>query len=101
MAKTVLGCQVLQDKGHFTEFAEFIRQHGLEEDDFDIINKLKSVLWAVVGSYFSYPHVPLIPHAKQGNIGATSGGLHFLEAEDIIPIVVEIAEQSLVLSVRG
>ena len=42
-----------------------------------------------------------LPHPIQGNIGATSGGLHFLEEEDIIPVIVEIAEQSHVLSVRG
>jgi hypothetical protein len=48
MAKTALGCKVLEEKGHFPEFAHFIRQHGLESEDFEIINKLKSVLWAVV-----------------------------------------------------
>ena len=48
MAKTQMGCQVLAEKGHFTEFAHFIRQHGLESEDFDMILKLKSVLWAVV-----------------------------------------------------
>jgi rapamycin-insensitive companion of mTOR len=49
MAKTALGCQILQEKGHFAEFAHFLRQHGLESEAFDIITKLKSVLWAVVG----------------------------------------------------
>ena len=48
MAKTELGCEVLQEKGHFAEFAHFIRQHGLESEDRDLIIKLKSVLWAVV-----------------------------------------------------
>ena len=48
MAKTELGCQVLQEKGHFSEFAQFIRRHGLESEDQDLILKLKSVLWAVV-----------------------------------------------------
>lgn len=56
MAKTELGCQVLSDKGHFAEFAHFIRQHGLESEDFDLITKLKSVLWAVVrGRVFNKP----------------------------------------------
>ena len=50
MAKTEYGCQVLSEKGHFTEFANFIRFHGLESEDFDLIIKLKSVLWAVVSS---------------------------------------------------
>jgi len=48
MAKTELGCQVLQEKGHFAEFAQFIRQHSREYEDTDIIMKLKSILWAVV-----------------------------------------------------
>jgi len=48
MAKTELGCQVLQDKSHFSDFAQFIRQHGLEADDPELIMKLKSLLWAVV-----------------------------------------------------
>jgi rapamycin-insensitive companion of mTOR len=52
MAKTELGCQVLQQKGHFGEFSQFIKKHGLEQEDSDLILKLKSVLWAVVCSSF-------------------------------------------------
>jgi len=48
MAKTELGCQVLHEKGHFPEFALFIRQHGLENEDPELILKLKSILWTVV-----------------------------------------------------
>lgn len=48
MAKTELGCQILQEKGHFAEFTQFISKHGLEGDDAEIIMKLKSILWAVV-----------------------------------------------------
>ncbi|KDR82835.1 hypothetical protein GALMADRAFT_88557 [Galerina marginata CBS 339.88] len=83
MAKTELGCQVLQEKGHFAEFSQFIRQHSLENEDTDLILKLKSILWAV------------------GNIGATEGGLHFCEEEEIIPAILEIAENSPIPSVRG
>jgi rapamycin-insensitive companion of mTOR len=50
MSKTELGRAILQEKGHFVEFAEFIRLHGLESEDKEIIMKLKSILWAVVGS---------------------------------------------------
>jgi rapamycin-insensitive companion of mTOR len=60
MAKTALGCKVLEEKGHFPEFAHFIRQHGLESEDFEIINKLKSVLWAVVSMYSCSIHITLI-----------------------------------------
>ncbi|KAL1715385.1 Rapamycin-insensitive companion of mTOR, N-term-domain-containing protein [Schizophyllum commune] len=83
MAKTDLGCQILQEKGHFSEFSQFIRRHGLEGEDVELITKLKSILWAV------------------GNVGATEGGLPFLEEEDIIPAVLDIAEQSPISSVRG
>lgn len=48
MSKTELGCQVLHEKGHFSEFSDFIRQHGLECGDPELILKLKSILWAVV-----------------------------------------------------
>ncbi|CAK5284163.1 unnamed protein product, partial [Mycena citricolor] len=83
MAKTDLGCQILHEKGHFAEFSEFIRLHSSESDDSEVILKLKSILWAV------------------GNIGATEGGLHFLEEEEIIPTVLDIAQNSLIPSVRG
>ncbi|KAL5482443.1 hypothetical protein ACEPAI_9037 [Sanghuangporus weigelae] len=83
LAKTDLGCQVLHEKGHFAEFAQFIRQHALENDDIEIIFRLKSVLWAV------------------GNVAIGEGGLRFLEEEDIIPILIETAETSPILSLRG
>ncbi|RDB17886.1 Target of rapamycin complex 2 subunit ste20 [Hypsizygus marmoreus] len=83
MAKTELGCQILQEKGHFTEFSQFIRKHGEESEDTELIMKLKSILWAV------------------GNVGATEGGLPFLEDEEIIPAVLAIAEKSPVPSIRG
>jgi rapamycin-insensitive companion of mTOR len=50
MAKTELGCQILSEKGHFTEFSQFIRKHGNESNDTELIMKLKSILWAVVCS---------------------------------------------------
>ncbi|KAK4705182.1 rapamycin-insensitive companion of mTOR, partial [Phenoliferia sp. Uapishka_3] len=83
LVKTPEGCEFLEDSGHFVEFAEFIRQHGLEDSDSAIIGKLKSVLWAV------------------GHIGASQGGLAFLDEEYIIECIVEIAEDSLVYSLRG
>jgi len=83
MSKTELGCQILSDKGHFSEFALFIRQHSPDSEDPDLTLKLKSILWAV------------------GNIGATEGGLHFLEEEEVIPAVLEILEKSPIPSVRG
>ncbi|CED82219.1 ste16 protein [Phaffia rhodozyma] len=83
LVKTAEGCQMLREQGHFGEFAEFVRQNGMECVDSDVINKLKSVLWAV------------------GHIGSTRGGFPFLEEEDLLEVIVDIAEQSSVLSVRG
>lgn len=48
LTKTSQGCQILEEKGHLREFSQFIRQHGMEFRDAEVINKLKSVLWAVV-----------------------------------------------------
>lgn len=39
---------ILDESGHFLEFTDFIRQHGLEDFDSEIIGQLKSALWAVV-----------------------------------------------------
>lgn len=52
MTKTDFGCTILQEKGHFKEFSQVIRQHSLESEDMELIMKLKSVLWAVVGVSF-------------------------------------------------
>lgn len=51
MVKTELGAAVLQDKGHFAEFAAVVRRHGLETEDGDVIMRLKSVLWTIVRKY--------------------------------------------------
>ena len=48
LVKTEEGCQILEASGHFAEFSTFIRQHGLEDFDSDVIARLKSVLWAIV-----------------------------------------------------
>jgi rapamycin-insensitive companion of mTOR len=48
MAKTEFGRQTLHEKGHFPEFSLFIRQHGHENEDPELILKLKSILWTVV-----------------------------------------------------
>ncbi|CAJ0762133.1 9358_t:CDS:10 [Entrophospora sp. SA101] len=76
-------CQMLRDKGHFTEFSNYIKNHGMEDTNYPIIKKLKSVLWAV------------------GNIGSSKNGLTFLDEENIIKEIVHIAENSNVLSLRG
>lgn len=48
LVKTAEGRMILEAKGHFREFVDVIRTHGMESSDLEIIAKLKSVLWAVV-----------------------------------------------------
>ena len=83
LVKTEEGCDILDHSEHFAVFVDYIREHGLEDVDSEIIGRLKSCLWAV------------------GHIGASSGGLPFLESEYIIQSIVEIAETSPVYSLRG
>lgn len=54
LVKTDEGCQILEASGHFAEFSTFIRQHGLEDSDSDVIARLKSVLWAIVRLSLSF-----------------------------------------------
>ncbi|WVF67846.1 hypothetical protein IAT40_002607 [Kwoniella sp. CBS 6097] len=83
LTKTPEGCQLLKEKGIVAEYAEIVRLHGMEASDQGVLTNLKSVLWAL------------------GNIGSTVGGLPFLEDEEIIEDIVEIAEQSPILTIRG
>lgn len=48
LVKTPEGCQILEEKGHFLDFADFIRDSGLENQDLEGLLRLKSILWAVV-----------------------------------------------------
>ncbi|KAG0211914.1 hypothetical protein BGX28_007196 [Mortierella sp. GBA30] len=83
LTRTEEGCQLLRTKGHFADYARYIREHCAECRDPAIISELKSILWAV------------------GNIGSTTGGLPFLEEEDLIKYIVGMAERSKVLSLKG
>ncbi|KAF9114243.1 hypothetical protein BGX27_011369 [Mortierella sp. AM989] len=83
LTRTDEGCDLLRRKGHFGEYARYIREHCAESKDPAIISDLKAVLWAV------------------GHIGSTVGGLPFLEDEDLIKYIVGMAERSKVLSLKG
>lgn len=74
---------ILEAKGYFREFVDFIRLHGMEEEDLEVIGKLKSILWAV------------------GHIGSNEGGISFLEDEGVLRDIAHIASHSKVLSLRG
>ena len=83
LTKTAEGCRILEEKGHFDEFAQVIVNYKDEDGDLERIVKLKSCLWAV------------------GNIGANDGGVPFLEKSGIVREIVYIAEQSSVISLKG
>ncbi|BEJ06093.1 hypothetical protein CcaverHIS641_0306150 [Cutaneotrichosporon cavernicola] len=83
LCKTPEGCEYLHQKGIVPEFAEIIRLHGMETEDTGVLNKLKAAMWVM------------------GNIGSTEGGLAFLEDEDIIKDIIDIAERSPVLTMKG
>ena len=83
LTRTKEGCKLLKQKGHFDEFAATIRDFALENDDREIILKVKGCLWAV------------------GNVGSMELGAPFLENSDVVKWVVQIAEQSEVMSLRG
>src|SRR3984957_13250779 len=47
LTRTVEGCKLLRSKGHFDEFANTIREHGMLSEDPEMILKVKGCLWAV------------------------------------------------------
>ncbi|KAK6353200.1 hypothetical protein TWF696_005183 [Orbilia brochopaga] len=83
LAKTAEGCRLLQEKGHFEEFAMFVQQNADECEDLEVVTKVKGSLWAI------------------GNIGSLPSGAPFLDNSDIVEKIVYIAETSSVLSLKG
>lgn len=83
LTRTSEGCELLRAKGHFEEFVATIRDFGMEEEDPEIIIKVKGCLWAV------------------GNVGSMELGAPFLEQSDVTQWIVQIAEKSEVLTLRG
>ncbi|TGJ82017.1 hypothetical protein E0Z10_g6732 [Xylaria hypoxylon] len=83
LTRTKEGCQLLEDKGHFQEFASTIREYGMQSDDPELITKVKGCLWAV------------------GNVGSMELGAPFLESTDVVERIVQIAKTHDVMSLRG
>jgi rapamycin-insensitive companion of mTOR len=83
LTRTKEGCKLLKQKGHFDEFVATIRDFAMEDDDPEIIVKVKGCLWAV------------------GNVGSMELGAPFLESSDVVQWIVKIAEASEVMSLRG
>ena len=83
LTRTVEGCKLLRDSGHFREFVTTIEDLSAEKDDFETITKLKGCLWAV------------------GNIGSMQLGAPFLEETDVATSIINIAVSSEVMTLRG
>jgi len=84
LTKTPQGCSLLERKGHFKHFVDFIRTYCNKNImSTSKILKLKSVLWAV------------------GHIGSTKNGISFLIEEGIIKHIIRLAENSTILSIKG
>lgn len=83
LTRTAEGCELLKAKGHFEDFVATIQDFGMEEEDAETIIKVKGCLWAV------------------GNVGSMELGAPFLEQSDVTQHIIEIAEKSEVLTLRG
>lgn len=83
LARTQEGCKLLRQSGHFYEFSSTIRDFRLDEEDAEVLTKVKGCLWAV------------------GNIGSMDLGASFLEEADVVTAVVRIAQGAEVMSMRG
>lgn len=83
LTRTAEGCRLLKAKGHFEEFAATIQDFVDEEEDAETILKVKGCLWAV------------------GNVGSMELGAPFLERTDVVKYIVQIAETSQVMTLRG
>ncbi|RYP49187.1 hypothetical protein DL768_005065 [Monosporascus sp. mg162] len=83
LTRTKEGCKLLEEKGHFEEFATTIRDYGMQSDDLELMTRVKGRMWAV------------------GNVGSMELGAPFLEATDVVGHIVKIAESHEVMSLRG
>lgn len=94
---------MLGAKGHVAAFANTLRLYGEEGQDESLLLILKSALWALVrlSGVLMDGLKSDCDRQLQGSIGSTQGGLPFLEEADIVELVVELAEHSSVLSIRG
>ena len=83
LTRTVEGCQLLRDSGHFQAFVLNITDFWSEHEDPEMMLKVKGSLWAV------------------GNVGSMELGAPFLEETDVVDWIVKIATTSQVMTMRG
>ena len=83
LTRTVEGCQLLRDSGHFDSFVDNIQDSWQEHEDAETLVKLKGSLWAV------------------GNIGSMELGAPFLQETNVVDLIIKIATSSEVMTMRG
>ena len=83
LTRTSEGCSLLTASGHFEEFVSTIQAFWSENEDSEIMLKVKGCLWAV------------------GNIGSMEFGAPFIEESDVVSWIVKITERSEVMTMRG
>ena len=83
LTRTAEGCRLLEEKAHFAEFVATINTWMDTQEDAELILKVKGCIWAVA------------------NIGAMELGARFLETTNAVEIIVKIAEESEIMSMRG
>lgn len=83
LTRTSEGCSLLKASGHFEDFVSTIQAFWSENEDSEIMLKVKGCLWAV------------------GNIGSMDLGAPFIEDSDVVSWIVKITESSKVMSMRG
>eukprot|EP00002_Diphylleia_rotans_P005434 TRINITY_DN1456_c0_g1_i3.p1 TRINITY_DN1456_c0_g1~~TRINITY_DN1456_c0_g1_i3.p1 ORF type:complete len:936 (-),score=158.70 TRINITY_DN1456_c0_g1_i3:822-3629(-) len=77
LAKTRDGCEEIHKSGVIIEFVELIKSHEAPSI------QRRAALWAV------------------GHIGSSSLGYQLLEPHGVLPLIIELAEESACLSLRG
>lgn len=82
LTRTAEGCKLLRESGHFHDFVAIIQASWSCEDQ-ETMLKVKGCLWAV------------------GNVGSMEFGAPFLEETDAVALIVKIAENSGVTTMRG
>lgn len=83
LTRTMEGCRLLQQSGHFGVFVDNIKDYWNENEESENIVKVKGCLWAV------------------GHIGSMELGAPFLEETDVVDCIVKIATNSQSMSMRG
>ena len=83
LTRTVEGCNLLRESGHFDVFVSTIQDHWSENEDAEVMLKIKGCLWAV------------------GNVGSMELSAPFLEETDAVELIIRIATSSEVMTMRG